>query len=399
MFSSSVTICLAVAAVALLMHRLAHWATLRHIATPRVPPPSPAELPALTLLKPIKGLEEELEHNLRSFFEQVYSAPLQIVFASTETTDPGIMLARRIAREYPNVATRFVLSDAGFGNNPKVANLAGALRAAEHDLVLQTDANVRIRAGYLQSVVAEWITRDAAMLGSLITARGERSLGAVLDNIQLNTFTTPGLCLADRVADIQCVLGKAMMFRRSELEALGGLTLVKDVLAEDYVLGELYSAAGKRVVLSRLSVDNINVAAPLSRFLSRHARWLKMRVVVHLGGFVADLLSNATFFAFLAFVASGFEPLLAAVYGWVVAYKIWLDQRLVEKLRGERLAFRHALCMPLRDLILPGIWLYAACSRTTEWRGARFRLGRGSVLTPLGRELPEPAATGPDARL
>jgi ceramide glucosyltransferase len=381
MFSATVTTCLAVTAVALVMHRLAHWATLRQIRS--TPAESLVALEPLTVLKPIKGLEEELEQNLRSFFEQEYAAPLQFVFASTEAADPGIMLARRIARQYPAVATRFVQSDPTFGINPKVSNLAGALRAAAHDLVLQTDANVRARPGYLQSVVQEMQASGASMLGSLIAASGERSLGAVLDNIQINTFTTPGLCLADRFANIQCVLGKAMMFRRSELDALGGLANVKDVLAEDYVLGQIYVAAGKRVVLSRSRVENINVAAPVSRFLSRHARWLKMRVVVHLGGFVADLLANATFFAFLAFVASGFQPPLAAVYLGVVAYKIALDQRLIEQLRGDRLSFAHALCMPLRDLILPCIWLYAAFSRTTEWRGARFRLGRGSVLTPI----------------
>jgi ceramide glucosyltransferase len=383
MFSVTVTTCLAVAAVALLMHRLAHRATLRRLASP--PPPVDATLEPLTVLKPIKGLEEELEQNLRSFFEQAYPAPLQFVFASTEPADPGIMLAQRIAREYPHIATRFVQSDSGFGNNPKVSNLAGALLAASHDLVLQTDANVRARPSYLREVVAEFRATGASMLGSLIAGTGERSLGAVLDNIQINTFTTPGLCLADQVANIQCVLGKAMLFRRSELEELGGLAIVKDVLAEDYVLGQIYANAGKRVVLSRLCVDNVNVAAPVSRFVSRHARWLKMRVVVHLGGFVADLLSNATFFAFLAWAASGFMPQLAAAYLGVVAYKVTLDQLLIEKLRGERLSFAHALCMPLRDLILPCIWLYAAFARTTEWRGARFRLGRGSVLTPLPR--------------
>lgn len=386
MFSATVTMCLAVSAVALVMHRLAHWATLRRLASrPKPPTAAGTALEPLTVLKPIKGLEEELEQNLRSFFEQDYPGPLQFVFASTEPADPGIMLAQGIAREYPHIATRFVQSDSAFGNNPKVSNLAGALLAAAHDLVLQTDANVRVRPFYLRDVVSEFRATGAAMLGSLITGTGERSLGAVLDNIQINTFTTPGLCLADRVANVQCVLGKAMLFRRSELDDLGGLAIVKDVLAEDYVLGQIYAEAGKRVVLSGLCVDNVNVAAPVSRFIARHARWLKMRVVVHLGGFAADLLSNATFFAFLAWAASGFMPPLAAVYLGVVAYKVMLDQLLIEKLRGERLSFVHALCMPLRDLILPCIWLYAAFSRTTEWRGARFRLGRGSVLTRLPR--------------
>ncbi|HKP55206.1 MAG TPA: glycosyltransferase [Polyangiales bacterium] len=391
MFSAPVSICLALTAVALFLHRMAYWATLRQTAPPREPWPH-RPLP-LTVLKPIKGLEEELEQNLRSFFEQDYPAPLQLVFASTEPGDPGIALARRIAEQYPAVESKFVLSDPSFGTNPKVSNLAGALRAAAHDLVLQTDANVRVRPGYLRALVDEWQASGASMLGALIAARGERSLGAVLDNIQITSFTTPGICLAERLAGITCVLGKSMLFRRSELESLGGLALVKDVLAEDYVLGQTYAAAGKRVALSSLAVDNINVAAPVSRFLSRHSRWLKMRVVVHLGGFIADLISNATFFSFLAFVLSGFELQLGALYAAVVVYKVWLDRRLMLRLRSEPLALSYALCMPLRDLVLPCIWLYASVSRTTEWRGERFRLSRGSLLTPIARHQPEVAVS------
>jgi ceramide glucosyltransferase len=391
MFSGTVSICLALTAVALLLHRMAHWATLRQTTPPREPWPHRPQ--PLTVLKPIKGLEEELEQNLRSFFEQDYPAPLQLVFSSTEPGDPGIALARRIADEYPAVESRFVLSDPSFGTNPKVSNLAGALRAAAHDLVLQTDANVRLRPGYLRALVDEWQAIGASMLGALIAARGERSLGAVLDNIQITSFTTPGICLADRLVGITCVLGKSMLFRRSELESLGGLALVKDVLAEDYVLGQTYAQAGKRVALSSLAVDNINVAAPVSRFLSRHSRWLKMRVVVHLGGFVADLISNATFFSFLAWLLSGFQPELGVLYVAVVVYKVALDRQLMKRLRGEPLALRHALCMPLRDLVLPCIWLYASVSRTTEWRGERFRLSRGSLLTPVARVAPEGAVS------
>ncbi|HEX7479483.1 MAG TPA: hypothetical protein VF331_16890, partial [Polyangiales bacterium] len=103
MFSAPVSICLALTAVALVLHRLGVWATFRHTQAPKnladlAPAPGPGgslPWPALTVLKPIKGLEEELEQNLRSFFEQDYPAPLQLVFASTEVGDPGIAVARR----------------------------------------------------------------------------------------------------------------------------------------------------------------------------------------------------------------------------------------------------------------------------------------------------------------
>ncbi len=394
MFSVTVSTFLALTAVALLLHRVAVWATFRHTrpVTPKNEPGSPCApraLPALSVLKPIKGLEEQLEQNLRSFLEQAYPAPLQFVFASTSPSDEGIAVARRVAQDYPQVETRFVVSDPSFGWNPKVSNIAGALRAAHYDLVLQTDANVRVRPGYLRDVVQEYVDTDAAMLGSLIAGVGERSLGAVLDNIQLTTFTTPGICLASEVAGVECVIGKSMLFRASELAELGGLALVKDVLAEDFVLGQTYEQAGKKVVLSRFTVENVNIDAPLSRFLGRHSRWLKMRVVIHLGGFIADLLSNATFFALLAFLASGCELRLLGLYAGVIAYKSYYDARIMRRLRGTPLSSRHFAYIPLRDILLPMLWFYALFSRTTEWRGERFHLGKRSLLTPLQSTLPE----------
>jgi hypothetical protein len=71
-----------------------------------------------------------------------------------------------------------------------------------------------------------------------------------------------------------------------------------------------------------------------------------------------------------------------------------LDARLLAHLRGHPVALRHLLCVPLRDLVLPVIWFHALFSRTTEWRGERFRLGRGSVLTPLPPGLSNRAVRG-----
>ena len=111
------------------------WSTVRHTSLP-TPTIEDDAYPPISLLKPIKGTEESLEQNLRSFFEQDYPAPFELVFASCEDDDPGIALARRVARDYPHVPVAFVRSDSSFGLNPKVANLKGALDAATHDLVL-----------------------------------------------------------------------------------------------------------------------------------------------------------------------------------------------------------------------------------------------------------------------
>ena len=114
---------------------------------------------------------------------------------------------------------------------------------------------------------------------------GERSLGAMLDNVQLSAFTAPGTALAIRVFGIPVVIGKSMLFYRQALEDVGGLELVRDVLAEDYVLGRAFQKAGKNVVVSSTTAENVNVESSVEHFMSRHARWLKMRATIHIPGF------------------------------------------------------------------------------------------------------------------
>ena len=394
---SVVSLCLLVCACALALHALGAFATMRQRARSHHGNAAPTTFPPLTLLKPIKGLEEELEQNLRSFFEQRYPAALSFVFSSTERDDPGMVVARRVARQYPEHHAEFIVADPSFGNNPKVSNLAAALCAGEHDLVLQTDANVRLRPGYLSAVTSEFLSERANLLGALVAGSGERSWGAALENVQLNTFITPGICLAYRVFRIPCVIGKSIMFRRSELNELGGLATVKDVLAEDFVLGQVYLRAGKRVALSSLAVDNVNTRTSLRRFADRHTRWLQMRAVVHVPGFVADLLSNAPLLALFAAAWSA-ELQYWLLYLGVVVYKASVDAWLLAQVRVTPLPPSYWPAFALRDLLQPLIWLRALVSRTTEWRGQRFKLTRGShliALPPKGVSALGPSSSSP----
>jgi len=387
MFSTSAALLLALTGVALLLHRIGMWATFRYAKRVHAPLPEQT-LPPITLLKPIKGTEDGLAENLRSFYAQDYPAPRQVVFTSTDSGDPGMAVARRVAAEYPHVQTEFVFARDDFGLNPKVSNMHGGLQRARHDLLLQSDANVRLSAGYLRRLVSLLVAERASLVGGLVVGVGERSVGAVLENLQLTAFTAPGVCMAKELAGVSCVLGKSMLFYRSELEALGGLQRVKDVLAEDFALAQLYEQHGRRVVLATESVANVNIETPLRQFFGRHSRWLKMRAVMSAPGFLGDLGSNPLPFALLALAVSGFDPRLVPVALLVYVYKCAWDARLLKLLRGHGLGLAQLWATPARDLALCAIWIYALFSRTTYWRGRRLRLGPGGILIKDEGPLP-----------
>ncbi len=348
---------------------------------------APRALPPLSLLKPIKGLEEHLERCVRSFFEQDYPGPLEIVFASAHREDPGLAVARAVAADYPHVKTRFVLSNESWGLNPKVSNLQGALAAANHDLVLQTDANVWAPPDYARSIVSELLAERASLLSSLVCGIGERSAGAAIENLQLTGYVAPACCAAFVVGGVPCVIGKSMLFRKSELRALGGLELVKDSLAEDFLIGRHYVQQRKKVMLSATPIRNVNVDVGIERSLKRHARWLKMRAVIHPPSFVADVFANPIALGTLALWSDGRDEIAVGLLA-ICAFKTAIDAFIVAAVRGAPMRLSHVLWVPLKDLLMAAVWVYAIFSRSVEWRGIRFRMGSGSQLLPDEGNLP-----------
>lgn len=393
--SNLTTILLALSAVALCFYVLGMASAWVHVRARRRPA-SPrngesgadARPPAISLLKPIKGLEEDLALCLRSFFEQDYPGQIEIVFASAYRDDPGIRVARQVAAQYPSVRARFVLSDENWGLNPKVSNLRGALAAASHDLVLQTDANVWAPRDYVRKVVEEFLSERASLLSSLVSGVCERSVGAAMENLQLTAYVAPGCCAALKLVNIPCVIGKSMLFRRSELRELGGLSLVKDSLAEDFLLGRHFAEHGKKVVLSATPIRNVNVDMPVERLFARHARWLKMRAVIHTPGFLCDLFANPIALSLLALVSADFDRTLGLAWLLLAALKTAIDGCMVRLIRGVPMKVRHVLLVPIKDALMFGIWVYAIFSRSIVWRGIRFRMGSDSQLLPDHGALP-----------
>jgi ceramide glucosyltransferase len=357
-------------------------AVLRHTA--RQPPPFDGPWPAVSLLKPLKGLEEELDRNLRSLYAQDYPGEREVVFATADEGDPALAVARAVAAEFPAIPTRFVRSDPEWGLNPKLSNLAAAWDAAAHDLVLQSDANVRVRPDYLRRIVGELCAERASLLSSMVVGTGERSAGAAMENLQLSAFIAPATCFALRFFGVAVVIGKSMLLRKSELREVGGLAAFKDYLTEDYLIGAAYQAAGKRVLLSSTTVENVNVQASVDRFIARHTRWLKMRAVIHVGAFCGDLMANPVTVGLLGAALGGFRAPVAVAYALLVAGKLGLDALVMRLTRGRGMPLRYLLLAPVKDLLMGAIWPYSAVSRTVEWRGVRLRVGKMSALRREG---------------
>src|SRR4051812_37567960 len=115
--------------------------------------PADASTEAGTILKPLHGDEAGLYENLRSFCEQEYPGPMQIVFGVENPNDPAIAVAEQIRTAYPDTAIELVVEPYAIGSNPKVANLINMGGRIAHDIVVLADSDIRVRRDYLSRLV------------------------------------------------------------------------------------------------------------------------------------------------------------------------------------------------------------------------------------------------------
>jgi ceramide glucosyltransferase len=345
-------------------------------------PGSPDLLP-VSILKPLKGLDDGLFDNLESFCNLDYPV-YEIIFALQNRNDPACKVVEKIKEKYPLRDISIVVEFCDEGLNPKVNNLIPAYKRAKYDLLLISDSNVRVERDYLTAIATHMEDPCVGLVSNMIKGVNGQSLGAVLENLHLNSFIVGSVCFLDKYLGLPCVIGKSMLMKKSDLEAIGGFAAVKDLLAEDYVIGERIHKLGKKVVLSNHVIRNVNEYWEVRKFFNRHTRWGKLRW--HIGGvkYFPELIGNAVFISCLPLVFSPLRLslLLAAA---VSSVKIVRDFYIGRKLEAGMNPLLYLLT-PLKDLFIGCIWFVPILSNSVVWRGNRYLIGKDSQLFPCPDE-------------
>ncbi|THH02567.1 hypothetical protein EW026_g296 [Hermanssonia centrifuga] len=137
--------------IILSMGLLGCWtARKRYRLRPRSPlaSASPASVPGVSILRPLKGLDANLYENLESTFTQEYSN--YEIFLSVESEhDQALPVVKELIAKYPHVKAHMVIGAENVGSNPKVNNLIRAYRQATYDILWVLDSNVMVDRGTL----------------------------------------------------------------------------------------------------------------------------------------------------------------------------------------------------------------------------------------------------------
>jgi ceramide glucosyltransferase len=383
----------AAASLGLVILALQVFAVLQHAAEK---PRARRTSPGLSVLKPLCGVDDDLEENLDHFAQLDYPV-YEVLLGVRNTADAAYPLAMKAAARWPE-RVRVVVQNGEPGLNPKVNQLISLGRAARYDILVISDSNVRVDPGYLSELAAELDDPQVGLVTNPIVGVGEETLGALLDNLHMSTQTAPGMIAAKRLADIDIVVGKSMAVRRDVVEALGGFESLKDILAEDFVTGQrVRHELERKVVVAHLPVLNVVRQRTVSEFFARYRRWSAIqRWAIPTPYYLGQPLLNPSLLAALGFACHRTSTTGGLFAGFVVARALsdWLYGR---SLRPAGFKPSLLLAAPLRDLLLGAAWLSGLFVDEVRWRGNRLRITAGTRLVPIEPPMPSEPRLSPSA--
>ena len=354
----------------------------------QVPLP-PTQLPPVSILKPLKGVDPEIWESFCSHCEQEYPE-FQLIFGVSDPADPAVEVVRKLQAKYPNLSIELVVCDRVLGASIKVSNLAQMLPSARHELLLVNDSDIRVPADYLRKVIAPLADASVGLVTCLYSGVASPvaspTVGSRLEALGISTDFVPGV-LSARFLErgLHFGLGSTLVFRRRDLEAIGGFDALLDYLADDYELGRRITSTGKRVKLSAATVVTFLPAYTLRQFFRHQLRWSRTIRDARRWGYAGLLFTFGLPWALVTLLAArGAEwawLLLAMTFavrmavGFVAAIVVLNDDQF----------FRYILLLPLRDLIAPFVWAASFMGNRIHWRGDVFDLkdGRLTIAKPV----------------
>ncbi len=337
----------------------------------------PGDRPPISVLKPLYGTEPGLYDNLRSFTDQDYP-DFQIVLGVRDRTDGALPVARGLIADRPFRNIELVIDPRVGGSNLKVANLENMITAAQHDVIVIADSDMRVTPDYLSVITAPLAHPAIGLVTCAYKAVPTGGLWSQLAALHINFGFLPS-ALAGAALDIGggC-FGATIALRRDVFERIGGFGRLRDELADDHRMGALVRQLGLKTVLSPHIVENRVGETSLASLWRHELRWARTSRAMAPVGVAGSVITHTV--ALTALAAAAWTS-TAAGCGLVLLSLVlrWASAGIVA--RHLDLPRTGLWLLPLRDALSFAVFLGSFCGRNVSWRDQLFR------VEPSGRMM------------
>jgi ceramide glucosyltransferase len=386
-------LCLVIAGAGCLYGLTAAVFVARYGARPVPVLPEGSPRPAVTVLKPLCGLEPNLYANLETVLRQDYAGAVQVVFGVQNAGDPAIGVVRALQEAYPAARIDLVIDARQHGSNRKVSNLINMAEAIAHPVIVLADSDMVVAPDYLDRVVAE--LSQPGVTGVTCLYHGVPAFPGALGQLSalaIDVQFLPNVVMGVSLGLAKPCFGSTVAFTRASLEAVGGFRRFRNDLADDYAIGAALRGLGGRVSIPNLTIGHTCVDTELAGLWRHELRWNRTIRTVDPAGYAGSVVTHAFPLALLGAVLPGAGPaaLIAAACALACRYVLC---REVE--RAFRLPAHAAWLLPIRDILSFMNFSFAFLSGAVTWKGHDYHVVADGTLIPdadLGRDAGAPTA-------
>jgi ceramide glucosyltransferase len=349
-----------------------------------------SDWPKVALIIPCKGLDPDLQENLRRHFRHDYPS-YQILFSVADPKDPACPVIEDLLRTETHRKGQLIIAPRLEGCVEKISNQLAALQA------LDTDVGVIVCSD------SDGLPRDSGWLRALVAGLDRCSLiSGFRWYVPLEPSLTGSLQTAwDSTWFLLHALGKttwggAMAFRRDTCKRLNYEGYLRGAITDDLALQTCTQRAGERtgftpggMVLSEPAVH----FADFYRWAVRQSQIIRLVTpAIWLMGFVTANVYGCFYvlsiLLFLIDVPLGWLLPSSALGLAALGYlgRSFLTYRLVRLLfpahpeKTASLRWVYYWANPLSDLLVPVIAYASLFSQVVRWRGVQYRVRRGRVV-------------------
>jgi ceramide glucosyltransferase len=337
--------------------------------------PVDANLPPVSVLKPVHGLEARLKENIESFFRQDYP-DYEVLFAADEADDPALQVVREVCARYPRIRSRVLVTGTPWPN-PVVYSFHCLAEAAAHNILVTTDSDVGVDSRYLREIVPPLLDPQVGMVTCVYRGKNAAGFFSGLTAIGMSVEMTAGVLVANLLEGMKFGLGPTTVVRKDSLASIGGYSALKVYIAYDFAIGNLIAKAGYRVVLSGHIIDHVVNQKSFRRMWQNQLRWAQTTRYSRPKGHFGSGLIFAVPYGLLGFLAAaglGHWGLGAILLSATVLNRVaeaWLVGWMVVRDPQVR---RAPWLYPLRDLLGFLVWFASYLNLRYVWRDSRFEL-------------------------
>jgi len=346
--------------------------------------------PPVSNLKPIRGLDPDAYENFASFCRQDYP-DYEVLFCVGEEDDPVVPILHKLMRDFPERRIRVLFGSGGRGSNDKVVKLARLVSEAQHEVVVISDSDVRVRPDYLRTVVAPLADPKVGAVTCFYLPIEEKTFAESLQTIGMFSDFYAGILVARQLDGVKFALGPTIATTRARLAGFGGYGAIANRPADDLLVGRLIAEQGYAVELLPYTILTVADYGSIRDLLHKRLRWIVVMRHLRPWGHLGLLLTQGLPWS-LAAVA--IHPSAGVALGYLGTYLVLrLAMTWMVGIWGLKhdVLWKKLGLIPVWDAVAFVIWLTSFARNSIRWRDGEYYI-RDGRLVPVTSHSVEPAA-------